>query len=152
MTESQSSRNQIGLVAGGVIALGLVCVAGLVFVAAQYGPAMTAYAWIQDANSTSADLDDMLCDDAAQAQRFNIAFSNRYGNGARIDISLSDFEQDDDRVRFVGEIVTDDETEDFEALFYMGDGDGNGFLGLLGCIERIEQLQPNTIPQEFWGR
>jgi hypothetical protein len=152
MAETQNKQNRNWLVVGGVIGFVLLCVAGLFFVASQYRNAMTAYAWIQDANSTSADLNEMLCEDAAQARRFNVAFNNRYGTGARIDINLSEFEQEDDHVRFVGDIVFEDDTQDFEAVFHLGDGDGNGFLGLLGCIDRIEQIQPDTIPQQFWGR
>lgn len=152
MAESQQRGNRSWLIGGGVIGFVLLCVAGLFFIASQYRTSMTAYAWIQDANSSAADLNSMLCENAAPARRFNIAFTNRYGAGARIDINLSEFDQTDDQVRFVGEIVFDDETEDFEAVFTMGDGDGNGFLGLLGCIERIELLQPDTIPQQFWGR
>lgn len=159
MAEVERRSSRTWVIVGGLLAVVLACVVLFFFMVSQYGDAMTAYAWVQNANSSDGNLNDMLCEDAPQAERFNVAFRSRYGSGARLNVSLSEFEQEDDHVRLSGDIEfeviiageTQTESEDFEAIFYLGEGDGNGFLGLLGCIERIEQIEPDTIPKSYFG-
>lgn len=149
-TASSSSSSRTWLVIGGVLALVLICIVGLIFVVNQYRDAMTAYAWVQAATDSNGDLDDLICEDAAQAERFNTVFRNRYA-GQDISINLEDFEQNDNEVLFEGEILFTNDKDDFAMRFIIGEGGNNGFLGLFGCIEYIEQLEPENIPQPFWG-
>lgn len=149
-TATSSSTSRTWLIVGGILLVVLFCLASLVFVVNRYRDAMTAYAWVQSATDPNADLNELLCDEAPQAERFNVTFRNRYAD-QDIRINLQDFEQNDNEVLLEGEIEFNNDKDDFSARFIIGEGGNSGFLGLFGCIERIEQLEPENIPQPFWG-
>ncbi|PJF43055.1 MAG: hypothetical protein CUN55_09315 [Phototrophicales bacterium] len=148
-TATSTNRSRTWQVLGGILILLLLCLASLVFVVNRYRSAMTAYAWVQSTTDTSADLNELLCKEAPQARRFNTAFRSRYA-GQDLRIDLKDFEQNGNEVILSGEIIIEDDKDDFEARFLIGEGN-TGFLGLFGCIEYIELSEPNIIPQHFLG-
>ncbi len=149
-TATSSTTSRTWLIMGGILVIALICLASLLFVVNRYQNAMTAYAWVQSATDSSTNLNELLCADAPQARRFNTAFRNRYAR-QNISIDLQNFEQNDREVILEGNIEIDGERDDFRTRFIIGEDGNTGFLGLFGCIERIEQLEPTVIPQPYWG-
>lgn len=132
----------------GCVSIATVVICGcFLFLFFQFRETIVATMWIQIASDdntlTFEDADDLdiICP-GSQAERFTAEFQLRYPQG--VDIILDDetsMESSGDGVGFQG-TLTDNATgeiETYEAVFYTSSSDG---LPILGCVERIEQLQP----------
>ncbi len=148
MSEQGKSTRRPWIILGGVFAVVLLCIACLLFVITQFREELTANAWVQLVND--GELDDeteMICADS-QAEQFSQVFLTRYGEEVELDIKS--VEQEDDRIHMTGELQVDDRTQTYEAFFSVQNG-GTGFLNMLGCVEKIEQVEPDIIPITFLG-
>lgn len=129
-------------VLGTVLIVVLFLLACLLFAVNRYRSALSAYAWIQDGEAVT-------CDDS-QAQYLTRAFQARYGED--VSLSITSVEQETDTVHVFGNLQRSDSRRksSYEAIFTLGD-DEIGFLGLIRCVQHIEQLKPDPLPQPFWG-
>ncbi len=149
MSEKTSTTNRTWLIGGIFLFVILLCVACFVFMVFQYRSAITAYAWVQIANDGQAnEANDMICE-GSQAEIFGDAFHARYGDS--IKITVSNFEESDRKVTFEGALEIDGDESDYQATFHISDDNGRGFLGLFGCVERIELVDPDTMPIDYFG-
>lgn len=148
MSEQKNSTRRRWTILGGVFVIVLLCIACLAFVITQFREEITAYSWVQIANDGELTEDsEMVCDDS-QAEQFSLMFLGRYGED--VELSIDAVEQDDDRIHMTGELKMADRTQTYEAYFYVQNG-GTGFLGMLGCVERIEQVEPDAMPTTYLG-
>jgi hypothetical protein len=132
----------IGITAVSVIFL--LCVGVLAFVVLQYRSSLTVYQWEQNANAGDASnqRNEYVCPES-QAQRFGQLLYARYTRD--IEININSVDETDAQVHVKGHITIQGNESDYEAILHIKNG-GVGFLGVMGCVERIEQLQPDLIP------
>ncbi|NDJ86434.1 MAG: hypothetical protein GYB66_11140 [Chloroflexi bacterium] len=144
-----SQRRWLLYIGASALLIVLVCIGCLGFTLTQYSDAITAYAWVQAANNGEADdAHEVICE-GSQAALFGAVFYARYGEDAEIRITGFESEEEN-KVRMEGEIIVEDDTLDYEAIYTIGDGN-HGFLGLLDCVVFIEQIQPEPLPRPIWG-
>jgi hypothetical protein len=127
-----------------VVGAGLLAAIGTgLWLLNEYQETATAYAWIQQANDGAADQGgDMICENSP-AISYGRMFYFRYGKD--IQLTSTDFEEEGTRVRVKGRLDVAGNESDYEAVLHINRGEG-GFFGLLGCVTRIEQLQPDILP------
>lgn len=132
----------IGITAVSVVFL--LCVGVLAFVILQYRSSLTVHQWVQTANAGDAasQRNEYVCPES-QAHRFGQLLYARYTRD--IEIVINSVDENDDQVHVKGSITIQDDESDYEAILHIKNG-GIGFLGVMGCVEYIEQLQPDLIP------
>jgi hypothetical protein len=146
--EKATSFNRVWLLGSVVFVIVLLCLSCLVFMVARYKVTLAAYAWVGSVNNDKVTAaSDMICK-GSQAEQFSKVFAKRYGRGVKL--SLTKFEERDNQVRLEGQMQTRSGRANYEAVFYMG-GQRAGMLGLLRCVERIEQRRPDLLPISNWG-
>lgn len=132
----------IGIVAVSVIFL--LCVGVLAFGILHYRSSLTVHQWVQTANAgdASSQRNEHVCPES-QARRFGQQLYARYTRN--IEIIINSVEEDEEQVHVKGSITIQGNESDYEAILHVKNG-GVGFLGVMGCVEHIEQLQPDLIP------
>lgn len=142
-TTVPAGRNRTWII-GGLLVLVVVCFACFAFMITQYKGSLAAYSWIRSANNSELNQENSMLCEGSQAEQFGAVFLERYGRN--VQISLSSLDEDEQEIHIRGEItIRDARPEDYEAIFTLGDK-STGFLGLLKCVDTIQQLQPHPLP------
>ncbi len=138
---------------GGIMAVSIIvlaCIGVIAFIALQHRSSLTVDQWVQAANEGDAASarNEFVCPDS-QALRFGELLYARYSKDIQIKIVRID-ETEEEVVQVEGNITIRGEESEYEAILHVKNGDV-GFLGIMGCVEQIDQLKPNRIPSTFLG-